>query len=56
MTEDYIILEQLARDDERAYTALYKLFYVPLLLFSRKYVNDERSEERRVGKECSLWC
>ena len=36
-----ILLKQLEKDDERAYARLYALFFVPLLLFSRKYVNDE---------------
>ncbi|MDR2131193.1 MAG: sigma-70 family RNA polymerase sigma factor [Odoribacteraceae bacterium] len=40
---EHILLEQLSRDDDRAYTVLYKLFYVPLLLFSRKYVHDEEA-------------
>jgi RNA polymerase sigma-70 factor (ECF subfamily) len=42
MIEDYtILLKQLERDEDRAYATLYTLFYVPLMLFSHKYVNDE---------------
>lgn len=38
--EHAILLQQLRRDDDVAYVALYRLFYLPLVLFSRKYVNQ----------------
>ncbi|MDR1415189.1 MAG: sigma-70 family RNA polymerase sigma factor [Odoribacteraceae bacterium] len=36
-----VLLKRLGQDSNEAYAALYELFYIPMLLFSCKYVNDE---------------
>jgi RNA polymerase sigma-70 factor (ECF subfamily) len=46
--EEHVLLKLLMSDDERAYTSLYRLFYIPMLLLSRKYVNDEEAAKDLV--------
>ena len=36
-SEQEILLEHLAKDDDMAYTLLYKQFYVPMVLFASQY-------------------
>lgn len=35
------LLKHLAKDDDEAYSLLYRRFYIPLVLFAEKYVADE---------------
>ena len=37
-SEQEILLEHLAKDDDIAYTLLYKQFYVPMVLFASQYI------------------
>lgn len=43
--EQKILLEHLAKDDDMAYTLLYKLFYVPMVLFACKYIGNEEASK-----------
>ena len=48
--EQQILLEHLAKDSDLAYTLLYKQFYVPMVLFASKYINNEE-EAKDVVQE-----
>lgn len=43
--EQQILLEHLAKDSDLAYTLLYKQFYVPMVLFASKYINNDGGGE-----------
>ena len=43
--EQKILLEHLAKDDDTAYTLLYKQFYVPMVLFASKYISNEEASK-----------
>lgn len=43
--EQKVLLEHLAKDDDMAYTLLYKHFYVPMVLFACKYINSEEASK-----------
>ena len=44
-SEQEILLEHLAKDDDMAYTLLYKQFYVPMVLFASQYINNEEASK-----------
>ncbi len=44
-SEQEILLEHLAKDDDIAYTLLYKQFYVPMVLFASQYINNEEASK-----------
>ena len=44
-SEQEILLEHLAKDDDTAYTLLYKQFYVPMVLFASQYINNEEASK-----------
>lgn len=46
--EQRILLEHLPKDDNLAYTLLYKHFYTPMVLFASKYINDAEASEDLV--------
>ena len=48
-SEQEILLEHLAKDDDMAYTLLYKQFYVPMVLFASQYINNEEASKDGAG-------